>query len=168
MGVRPARRAVGAWAAHACGALLVLSALLFAACSVIAPKFERPVISVVSIELVGGNLTSQNFLVKLNIENPNKRTIPVTSLHMDLRVAGDKVATGVNNQPFVVPASGETQFDMTITANLALALLKYATRPDKQADMVDYDLVGGANIDLPFLHDLPFHRNGSFPLRLGR
>jgi LEA14-like dessication related protein len=136
-----------------------------AACSLVAPKFERPEVSLTSIELVSGNLFQQNFLVKLNIQNPNDRALPVTGLHVELNVAGERLASGVSNRPFVVPAQGATQFDMTITANMALALLKLKERTDNHSDSIDYDLTGSASIDLPFLRDLPFHQQGSFSLR---
>jgi LEA14-like dessication related protein len=134
-----------------------------AACSLVAPKFEKPILSVVSIEMVSGNLLQQNFLVKFNIQNPNDRALPVTSLHAELNVAGERIASGVNTRAFVVPAQGATQFDMTITANMALVLLKLASHSDKHADSVEYELTGAASIDLPFLRDLPFRQNGSLP-----
>lgn len=145
--------------------MLLGLALWMAACSLMAPKFEKPNLSVVSIEMVSGNFLQQNFLVKLNIQNPNDRSLPVNGVHVELNAFGEQVATGVSNRAFVVPALGETQFDMTITANMALALLKLANRSDTHSDVVDYDLTGAASIDLPFLRDLPFHQHGSFSLR---
>ncbi|HWJ35433.1 MAG TPA: LEA type 2 family protein [Steroidobacteraceae bacterium] len=139
-------------------------AVCAAACSLIAPKFERPTLSVTGIELVSGNLLQQNFLVKLNIQNPNDRPLPVTRLHAELNVAGERIASGVSNRAFVVPAQGNAQFDMTITANAALALLKLSQRTDKRSDSIDYEMTGAASIDLPFLRDLPFHQQGSFSL----
>jgi LEA14-like dessication related protein len=133
-------------------------------CSVLAPKFTKPELSVASVELVGGNLMQQNFRVTLNIHNPNDRTLPVTRLHIELHIAGEEVATGVNTRAFVVPAHGDTQFDMSITANLALVLLKLAGRKDAHADTIDYQMTGGASIDLPFLRELPFHQDGSLSL----
>jgi len=138
--------------------------LMMTGCSVLAPKFTKPELSVASVELVGGNLMQQNFRVTLNIHNPNDRTLPVTRLHIELNIAGEQVATGVNTRAFVVAAHGDTQFDMSITANLALALLKLAGRKDAHADSIDYQMTGGASIDLPFLRDLPFHQNGSLSL----
>lgn len=143
------------------------AAWLPAGCSLLAPKFERPEISVAGIQMVGGNLLQQNFLVKLNIENPNDRTLPVSSLHAEINVSGERLASGVSNRPFVVPAHGSTQFEMTVTANLALALLKLSQANGQspgQGGSVDYDMTGAANIDLPFLRELPFHQHGSFPL----
>jgi hypothetical protein len=50
---------------------------------------------------------------------------------------------------------------MTISANMAMALLQLANR---HADSIDYEVTGAASLDLPFLHDLPFHQTGSFSL----
>jgi LEA14-like dessication related protein len=128
------------------------------------PQFNRPNISVESIEMRGGNLLQQTFAVKLNVQNPNDRALPVKGLHVELNVGGEEVASGVSDRAFVVPAFGESQFDMTIKANMALAVLKLADRMNQHADSVDYELRGAASIDLPFLRDLPFHQTGSFPL----
>jgi LEA14-like dessication related protein len=144
--------------------LMLGLSLWMAGCSLVAPKYERPTVSVASIQLVGGNFLQQNFLVKLNVQNPNDRALPVTSLHVELNALGDRIASGVSSRAFVVPAHGDTQFDMTITANMALALLKLAGRTDKHSDSIDYEMTGGASIDLPFLRDLPFHQTGSFSL----
>jgi LEA14-like dessication related protein len=119
----------------------------------------------VAIEMRGGNLLQQNFAVKFNVQNPNDRALPVSGLHVDLNVGGEKIASGVSDRAFVVPAFGETEFDMTIKANTALALLKLANKMDQHADSIDYDVSGAASIDLPFLRDLPFHQTGSLSLK---
>ncbi len=133
-----------------------------AACSLVAPKFNRPDVSVVGVELRGGNMLQQNFAVTLNVQNPNDRALPVRGLHVELNVGGEQIASGVSDHAFVVPAFGESQFDMTIRANVALALIKLAAKRDQHSDSIDYDLTGAASIDLPFLRDLPFHQRGSF------
>ena len=142
--------------------LLPALAVAAAACSLVAPRFERPEISVAGIELMGGNLLQQNFLVKLNVQNPNGRDLPVRALHADLDVAGERLASGASDKPFVVPAHGSTQFDLHITANLALALLKWSQRTDHQPASIAYEVTGVAELDLPFLHELPFRQSGSF------
>jgi LEA14-like dessication related protein len=146
--------------------LLPVSVVLcLAACTLVTPKFTRPNVSVVSVEMRSGNLLQQNFAVKLNIQNPNDRALPVSGLHVELNVGGEQIASGVSDRAIVVPAFGESEFDMTIKANMALALLKLANKMDQQSDSIDYDLTGAANIDLPFLRDLPFHQTGSFSLK---
>jgi LEA14-like dessication related protein len=140
-------------------------ALTVSACSLLAPKFNRPNVSVDSVEMRGGNLIQQNFAVKLNIQNPNDRALPVTGLHVSLNVGGDEIASGVSDRAFVVPAFGESEFDMTIKANMALAVMKLADKVNKHSDSIDYELTGTANVDLPFLRNVLFHQAGSFALK---
>ena len=129
------------------------------------PKFNQPNVSVISIEMRSGNLLQQIFAVKLNIQNPNDRALPVRGLHTELSVGGEQIANGVSDRAIIVPAFGQSEFDMTITANIALALLKLADKANQHADAIAYDLTGAASIDLPFLRNLPFHQTGSFNLR---
>ena len=126
------------------------------------PQFERPNLIVTGIEMRGGNFLQQNFLVKFQVQNPNERALPVSGLHAELSVAGERIASGVSNRSFVVPPMGQSEFDMTITANVALALLKLA---NQSGDSIDYQLTGAASLDLPFMHDLPFHQTGSLSLK---
>ena len=139
--------------------------LCLVACSLVTPKFERPTVSVAGIELLNGNLLQQNFRVKFNIQNPNDRALPVSGLHASLSVGGEHIAQGQNDRAFVVPARGDVDFDMMITANLGVALLKLADKLNQHADSIDYEVSGAASIDLPFLRDLPFHQTGSFSLK---
>jgi LEA14-like dessication related protein len=115
-----------------------------------------------------GNLLQQNFAVKLNIQNPNDRALPVHGLHVELNVGGEQIASGNSDRAVIVPAFGEAEFDMTISANLALALLKLTDKANQHADSIDYDLTGAASLDLPFLRNLPFHQSGSFKFRGGQ
>lgn len=128
------------------------------------PNFIRPEVTVASIQLRSGNLLQQSFAVKLNIENPNDRDLPVQGLHVQLNVGGEQIASGVSDRAVTVPAHGESEFDMTITANLALALLKLADKANNHTNTIDYELTGAASLDLPFLRNLPFHQSGSLNL----
>ena len=110
----------------------------------------------------GGSLLQQNFALKLNIQNPNDRALPVRGLHAELNVGGEQIASGVSDHAVIVPALGDSEFDMTITANLALALLTLTDKAHQHADSIDYDLTGEASVDLPFLRSLPFHQSGTF------
>jgi LEA14-like dessication related protein len=143
---------------------IIALTLALGSCSLIAPKFNRPVVTVIGIEMRSGNLLQQNFAVKLNIQNPNDRALPVRGLHAQLKVGGEQIASGVSDRAVIVPAFGESEFNMTISANLALALLKLADKASNHAEAIEYDLSGEASIDLPFLRNLPFHQAGSFKL----
>jgi LEA14-like dessication related protein len=140
-------------------------ALCVAACSLFGPKFDKPYLSVLSVEMTGGNLLQQSFDVKFKIQNPNDRALPVSGLHAELNIGGEQIASGVSDRAFVVPAFGDNEFDMMITANMAVGLFKLADKWNKHSDSIDYDLTGAVSIDLPFLRNLPFHQSGSLPLK---
>jgi hypothetical protein len=139
-------------------------ALALSACSLVRPHFDQPVVRVVAVELRGGNLLQQNFAVKLNVQNPNARALPVRELTFALKVDGVEVASGLSEQAFLVPAFGDADFSMNIGANLALAVLKLVDKRQQHADSLEYELTGTARIDLPFRSQIGFHQNGSLPL----
>jgi LEA14-like dessication related protein len=145
-------------AAFACASLL-------AACSLFTPKFERPNLSVVGIQMLDGNFFQQNFLVRMRIQNPNDRALPVNGLGAELKIAGESFATGVSNRAFTVGAFGETEFEITVRANMAVGLLKLLSKGDKQLDSIDYDLSGKVSIDLPFMRSIPFHQSGAYSVK---
>jgi len=139
-------------------------ALALSACALLRPRFEPPTVNVVGIELRSGNLLQQTFAVKLHVQNPNTQALPVRDLHFNLNVDGEAVADGVNERAFVVPARGEVDFDMNISANLAVVILKLAAKRQGHADSLDYEVTGAASVDLPFMSSIPFHQSGSLPL----
>jgi LEA14-like dessication related protein len=139
-------------------------ALALPACSLLRPQFEQPTVTVVGIELRSGNLLQQTFAVKLHVQNPNTQALPVRDLHFSVRVDGEAVADGVNQRAFVVPASGEMDFDMNISANLAVVILKLAGKRQAHADSLSYEVTGSASVELPFWRAIAFHQSGSLPL----
>ena len=144
---------------------MLASLTLLAACSLFAPTFERPNLQVIGIQMLDGNFFQQNFLVRLKIQNPNDRALPVNGLNADLKVGGENFANGVSNHAFTVGAFGEVEFEMTVSANMAVALLKLLAKNDKQSEAIDYELSGKVSIDLPFMRSLPFRQNGSYSLK---
>jgi LEA14-like dessication related protein len=147
------------------GGSAIAVAIGLGACSLMAPKFTRPNVTVISVQMRNGNLLTQNFAVKLNIQNPNDRALPVRGLHAELSIGGDQIATGVSDRAVVIAPYGESEFDVTVTANMALALLKLNDKINQHAESIAYEVTGAASIDLPFLTNLPFHQSGSFPLQ---
>jgi LEA14-like dessication related protein len=138
---------------------------LLSGCSLFAPKFERPNLSVTNIQLLDGNFFAQNFLVRLKIQNPNNQSLPVNGLNADLKIAGEPFASGVTNRAFTVPAFGETEFEMTVSANMAMGLLKLLAKNQDQRDSIDYQLDGKVSIDRAFMRSIPFHQSGQYSLK---
>jgi LEA14-like dessication related protein len=145
--------------------MLLLACSLLGACALLRPSFEKPELSVIDVRMLDGNFFQQNFLLRLKVRNPNDRAIPINSVSADLKVGGEPFASGTSNKAFTVAAFGEAEFEMTVQANMALAVIKLLGKSDRQTDAIDYELDGKVSIELPFLRSLPFHQQGSLPLK---
>jgi hypothetical protein len=138
--------------------------LALSACALVHPHFEKPTVRVVAVELRGGNLKQQQFAVKLNVQNPNDRALPVRELTFTLELEGVDFASGSSEQPFTVPALGDTDFQVDISANLGLAVLTLADKRQHHAAGLAYELTGTARLSAPFMKQFAFHQNGTVPL----
>ena len=149
---------------YSIAALLAAAVLAVAGCSALGYRFETPQLTIVQVELVKGDLLQQNLRVRLHVRNPNRRELSVSGITYEIEVAGEKFAHGESERDFVVPALGETEFDVGVTANAAGVLLRLATGGIR-SDAVDYRLVGKVNLKSGLLRSLPFEQRGTVKLR---
>lgn len=149
----------------ALAALLVVLAIP-AGCTSLFPRLETPRLSLVSVEMAEATLFEQRLVVRLRVQNPNDIALPVRGLTVDFELAGQQFAQGVSARAFEVPAFGEAEFDMMITANAATALLKLATQGDAlKREALDYRIRGKLNTRLGMLRSVPFEETGKIPLK---
>jgi len=144
--------------------LAVLGLLALSACAGIGTKLETPEINFVGIRTVEASLFEQKLEVRLRVQNPNTIALPVNGLDVDVELAGEPFATGVTAREFVVPAHGEAEFDMIVTANAASALLKIAGADRKSREEIGYRLRGRLSTRLGLLRSIPFEESGTLPL----
>lgn len=145
---------------------LIPIVVLLAGCSALVPQLETPKLSVVNVEVTKTELWEQRMKVRLRVQNPNERSLPVKGLTARLEVAGEEFATGVTAASFEVPALGEAEFDMDMTAHMAGALIKLLGRKGEQrGDAIDYRVTGKLSLSSGFLRSIPFEETGSFNLR---
>jgi len=150
------------------GAALPLSltmTLLLSSCSLFVPRFETPQLSVVNVELQKSDLWEQRMKVRMRVVNPNDRPIPVKGLTVALDVQGEQLAHGVSGASFNVPALGEAEFDMNMTANMAGALIRLLGKGDSVRDQVEYRITGKISLSEGLLRSIPFEDRGTFNLR---
>ena len=150
------------------GAALPLSltmTLLLSSCSLFVPRFETPQLSVVNVELQKSDLWEQRMKVRMRVVNPNDRPIPVKGLTVALDVQGEQLAHGVSGASFNVPALGEAEFDMNMTANMAGALIRLLGKGDSVRDQVEYRITGKISLSEGLLRSIPFEDRGTFRLR---
>jgi LEA14-like dessication related protein len=147
------------------GAAPILAAALLAAGCALAPKFETPQLSIVGVELVKSDLWEQRLKVRMRVQNPNKRALPVKAIAYTLEVEGQQLASGQSAASFVVPASGEAEFDMNVTTNLAGTLIKLLGRGSEAMQSVPYRLSGTLSLSAGWLRSIPFEQQGTFRLQ---
>jgi LEA14-like dessication related protein len=146
-------------------AAAMLAALLAAGCA-LSPQLQAPTLSIVSVQLTSGTLWEQRLKVRMRVANPNERALPVKSLEYTLEVEGQPFASGVSDSSFVVPASGQTEFDMSMTTNVTGTLIRLLGRgPDALGQSVAYRLTGKVSLAQGLLRSIPFAQSGTFRLQ---
>ena len=145
---------------------ICLVALALVGCSTLLPRLETPQLSIVNVELQESTLWQQRVKVRMRVQNPNDRSLPIKGLSYALEVAGQEFAQGVSGASFTVPALGEAEFDMNVTANMASTLIKLLGRGgDSLGDQVDYRIKGKISLSEGWLRSIPFQERGTFKLR---
>lgn len=135
-----------------------------AGCAGLGAKVETPEIAFVSLKAREASLFEQKLEVRLRVQNPNGFELPVKGLDVDVELAGEHFAHGVSAREFKVPARGEAEFDMIVTANAATALFKILSSDSKAREAVPYRLKGKLSTRLGLLHSVPFDESGTLPI----
>jgi LEA14-like dessication related protein len=144
--------------------LLSISAgLVLSGCAAIPTNLETPEVSFVSIRRLEANLFEQRLEVRMRVQNPNSIELPVNGLDVDVELADEPFAHGVAAREFVVPAEGEAEFDMIVTANAANAILKIVGNGG-QGGEVGYKLKGKLSTRIGLLRSIPFEETGTVPV----
>jgi len=139
--------------------LIAAVLLVLAGCAAFAPKLEAPRLALVSASMTSGDIFSQNFLVRMHVQNPNDRDLPIRGIDYRLFLEGDSFAEGVTPKAFVVPANGETEFDITVRTNFVSSIGRLLTRLQGK-QRVQYVIEGKVLTDIGMLKKIPFARAG--------
>ena len=139
--------------------LTILLALGLSGCSLFVPKLERPTLSVVRVQMLKSDLWHQELKVRMRVQNPNDRVLPVKGIVYELDVEGQELAHGMSGDSFVVPARGEAEFDMSVSANMANVLIKLL---NKGGSEVEYRIYGKIALSAGLLRSLSFNDHGTF------
>jgi LEA14-like dessication related protein len=126
------------FASAALGALV----LCLTACSMLGPKIEVPQLTLV------------------RVENPNDRELPIRGIDYELFLEGDSFSEGVSNKPFVVPAKGETEFDMIVRTNFVSGVARLMSRLNGR-QQVQYVIEGKVLTDISMAKKIPFQESGT-------
>src|ERR1700744_2627287 len=142
---------------------LALALLLpLGGCSLFVPKLETPQLSIVNVQVLKSDLWHQELRVRMRVQNPNDRTLPIKGITYSLDVDDQEFAHGESAASFVVPALGEAEFDMSVSANMASMMIKLL---GQGGNRVDYHLTGRIALSAGLLRSIPFDEHGSFKLQ---
>lgn len=144
-------------------ASLLLLAVALSGCTLFAPKLETPRLSIVDVEVRKANFLEQQLRVRIHVENPNDRSLAIQGLSYTVYLGSQEFATGVSDASFVVPALGNAEFNMDVTANAAGALFAILSKPPGQS--IDYHMKGRVELSHGWLRSIPFQQSGTFTLR---
>ena len=148
--------------------VLLAAVLLLPGCAVFGPKLQAPQLAIAGVELVQGDLFEQRLRVRMKVQNPNERELRVRGITYTIELGGEQLGRGLSGSSFVVPARGEAEFDMLVTANLAGTVLKLVERARKAGSTprtLEYRLRGEVKLERGLLRTVPFDEKGTLPLR---
>lgn len=144
---------------HSVRGFVLACLLALGGCSALAPKLEAPRLALVSAAMTSGDIFSQTFLVRMNVQNPNDRDLPIRGIDYQLFLEGDSFAEGVTPKAFVVPANGETEFDISVRTNFVSSIGRLLTRLQGK-QKVEYVIEGKVLTDIGLLKKIPFRESG--------
>jgi LEA14-like dessication related protein len=144
-------------------AALLALALTLCSCAAFGPKLDVPRLTLVRIAMTSADIFNQQFLVRVHVENPNDRELPIRGIDYKLFLEGDSFAEGLSNKPFTVPAMGETEFDMMVRTNSVSGIGRLMSRLNGR-DQVQYVVEGKVLTDISMAKKIPFQETGTVSL----
>lgn len=139
----------------------VALSLTLTACHLL-PKLQPPGVTVSAVALQGGSLRSEHLQLRLHVENPNDHGVTVDSLVAHLDLLGMPFATGVNDQPFTLPALGASDVMLNVTADMSNAVTILAAAMSHRT--LDYRIYGQVHVAHSLVHTLDFAHTGRLRL----
>lgn len=126
---------------------------------------SQPEVKLSDVKVVGLGFNNQTFLLSFDIHNPNPFPLPVNHVSYGLRLDGQRFASGKTASDISVPASGDTQFaisvelDLLNTAPQLLSIVRDGARGE-----VPYELDGQLGIDIPLTPPIAYRTQGTIRL----
>ena len=142
--------------------LAVLLAGLFSlnGCAVFNRSYTEPEVTLANVEMLKSNLWEQSFRLRLRVDNPNDRNLPIRGMHYRVYLNDMRLATGVTDRAFNVPAYGSEYFDVTVRSNIWRHLGDLVKLVEHQQP-VDYRIDGHISTGLFWAPRLSLHEEGT-------
>lgn len=145
---------------HAALAALLLVSI--AGCAGTSSLVSAPTVDLDHVEVAELAFSGQTFLLAFNVANPNPFPLPIRSIAYGLELDGQRFASGATAGGFTVPASGQTEFAISVELDLLKTAppLLYTVKDSLKQD-VPYELEGEFGLDIPAMEPLRFRSSGA-------
>jgi LEA14-like dessication related protein len=140
-----------------------VAAAVLASCAL--TQLKAPTVTPESVEVTDLQIGAQRFKVRLDVQNPNDRPLPIKSVTCTLAIAGIDVGKGESAQPFSVPANGDTEFDLLVETNLVSSVPDLLRRILAGGEPPKYHFSGWVNPDIALMPPIPFSKSGELELQ---
>ncbi len=140
---------------------ILMPALLWLAGCANLSTFEQPRVSVTDVQLRGGRLLAQEFLVTLRIDNPNDYGFDIKGVAADVLLNGQPLARGLSNQHLAVSAYGSVSVPIIASVQTLDLLQQVMELGTQQA--IEYQVKGHLSVARGWTRDLriPFNQKGT-------
>lgn len=141
--------------------LLAAVGLFSTGCAV--ARLEPPRLEVVEVGLLSASVLKQDLRLRMRVHNPNDMELPVRGLTYEVQLSGETFATGESERNIVVPALGQTEFNLDVSANAAAAVLRLLG--DRAGNNPQYRVLGRLHLSGGLIRSIPFEHKGELKLR---
>lgn len=119
---------------------LLIAIVCLGACSLLRNQFSNPEVALVGLHLGQGDGLYQTVMVDLLVTNPNRVALKLNAIQYRIRLDGRDLVSGVNREPFEVPAGGSAKYTVPATISLLSGFGFIKDMLMKPRDKVSYEL----------------------------
>ena len=145
---------------------LLLATCLLSACATTSEIIGAPSVTLRNLQVTDVDWSGQTFLLGFDVTNPNPFPLPISAVSYGVVLDGYRFASGETQGGFIVPASGEGEFAISVELNLLKTApqLLYMVR-DGARRGIPYELKGELGVGLPLTKPVRFKSAGEIRLQ---
>jgi LEA14-like dessication related protein len=139
---------------------------LLTACASTGDLISTPGVSLRNVEITDIDFTSQTFLLRFDVTNPNPFPLPISTVSYAVELEGYRFASGSTAGGFTVPSSGDAEFAISVELNLMKTVpqLLFIVRDSVRRD-IPYTLSGKLGLDIPLTEPVRFETSGAIRMQ---
>ena len=132
-------------------------------CALLNQVFQRPTVSMRSVDLTSLSFTGIGANFVMNVNNPNAIGLDLARLGYQLTIEGKRLAAGQGNQPANIPAMGQGVVTLPVSINFSDFVASVEALFKK--DNVSYNIALAPGFNTPLgVIDIPLSHAGVFPV----